>query len=151
MRTWAVTLVGVLILGVVGCSTTPVPTRDPRLVAPPLAPPPMQAAPQTPPLLGRWYGAGSSTLDIRGSGDGLRWIWNSPETWGFRRAAGTGSVTGDQVSLMGSGPAPGCGGPPQYAFTLEWDGTTLRGTMKEPCNAPVAVEFTRSQPLFRSL
>jgi len=32
MRTWPAMLVGVLILGVVGCSTTPVLTGEPRLV-----------------------------------------------------------------------------------------------------------------------
>jgi len=146
MRAWAAALVGLLILGVVGCSTTPVVTGDPpRLEG--VTPPPTQPAPQPSPLLGRWYGTGRaeglnwSTLDIRGSGDGLRWTWDSPRTTDYVRASGTGSVAGDQVSLVG----------PHYAFTLKWDGATLRGTMTGSGYVSVAVEFKRSRPPIRAL
>jgi len=150
MRTWAAMLIGVLILGVVGCSTTPV-LRDPRLVES-VTTPPRQPAPQSPPpLLGRWYGAGWSTLDIyiQRSGDSFRWIWNSSGTrWEDHvHAVGTGSVAGDEVSLVGrltDGSTACGGGEPRYTFTLKWDGRALRGTMTWPCSTvPVAVEFKR--------
>jgi len=142
-------LVGVLILGVAGCSTTPV-LPDPRLVESITPPATLLVQAQPSPLLGRWYGAGWSTLDIRGSGDRLRWEWNwSGTRWEDHvHAVGTGSVAGDQVSLVGTGSTAGCGGEPQYTFTLNWDGRALRGTMTWPCSTvPVAVEFKRGPQL----
>lgn len=142
MRAWAATLVCVLILGVVGCSTTPI-LRDPPRVEH-VTPPPTQPARKPPPLLGRWYGASWSTLDIRQSRDGLWWIWNSSGTWGYLRADGTALVVGDQVLLVGTGSTACDGGDSQYTFTLKWDGAALRGTMTGCSTVPVHVEFTRS-------
>lgn len=139
MRTWPVTLVSVLILGAAACSTTPVVMREPRLVES-STPPPTQPAPQPSPLLGRWYGPGWSTLDIRESGDRLWWEWNSPP-WGYLTAVGTVSVAGDHVSLVETGSTAGCGG---YSLTLIRDGVALRGIMTEPCSRmPFVVEFKR--------
>jgi hypothetical protein len=152
---WPTALVGVLVLGVAGCSTTPGLTGDPRRVESITTPAtPLVQAQMIRPLFGSWvgwYGARWSALSIRESGDSLRWSWDSPGTGDYVnhvRAAGTGSVAGDQVSLVGrltDGSTACDGGDPKYTFTLKWDGEVLRGTMTEPCKVPVHVEFTRSQ------
>jgi hypothetical protein len=111
--------------------------------------PPAPAAPATPPrtLAGRWYGTDRSVLDIRGDGRRLEWDWEHVTDRATMRASGTGSVSGNEVALVGRGTGILAGGYPQnVAFSLTWDGTTtLRGTFTNPSNLPRGVMFTRDR------
>lgn len=115
--------------------------------------PPVSAAPPaaaTPPrsLAGRWYGRDRSVLDIRtGDGRRLEWDWELLTDRVTMRATGTGSATGDQVSLVGRPTGFVQGGSAQtFSFSLAWDGGVLRGTSTGPNNLPLNVEFRRERP-----
>jgi hypothetical protein len=110
-----------------------------------LAPaPPVIAAPR--PLAGRWYGRGNAVLDIRVvGGRRLEWEWEVRGERVTTRAFGTGTVSGDRVSLSGYGTSAGFGAAAPYRFTLTHDGMVLRGTSHGPRNLPVAVEFRRER------
>lgn len=118
------------------------------LTAPPAPPPPpaVAAAPARA-LAGRWYGRNGSTLDIRGEGTGLQWDWELVSDRGTQRATGTGSASGNQISLIGR---PTAGMPaasvPSYTFSLTWEGDVLRGTATGTNNLPISVEFRRERP-----
>jgi hypothetical protein len=97
-------------------------------------------------LAGRWYGRGGALLDIRqASPTDLEWDWEySSTTRGANRASGTGTVSGDRVSLVGrqSAAAP----TPVMSFDLTRQGNVLRGVSRGHNNLPVNVEFTRTPP-----
>jgi hypothetical protein len=118
-----------------------------------LTPAPAVAAPAaaaTPPrsVAGRWYGRDRAVLDIRSDGQRLDWDWELVTDRATIRAAGTGSVSGNEVALTGRATGILAGGYPQpVAFALTWDGaTTLRGTYTNPSNLPRGVMFTRDRP-----
>jgi hypothetical protein len=96
---------------------------------------------------GRWYGRDRSVLEIRGAGRRLTWDCELVTDRVAVRANGTGSATGDQVSLVGysTGSAPGSSMPP-FSLSLRWDGPVLRGTSTGANNLPRAVEFRRARP-----
>ena len=63
------------------------------------------------------------------------------------RATGTGSASGDQISLVGRSTGVGQGGSLQpFSLSLTWDGPVLRGTSTGSNNLPRDVEFTRDRP-----
>lgn len=106
-----------------------------------LAPPPIAAPPS---LEGRWYGRGGAILDIRTAGGRqLHWDWEQAGARATARASGTGTVTGEQISLTGYS-AEGFRGP--FSFTLTRDGAVLRGVSTGPGNVPVNVEYRRERP-----
>jgi hypothetical protein len=99
------------------------------------------------PLAGRWYGRGGARLDIRQSGaTDLEWDWEDPNARGLSRASGTGTVSGDKVSLVGRPPAGAPATTPALGFALTRQGDALRGVSRGPDNLPVDVEFTRNRP-----
>jgi hypothetical protein len=110
-----------------------------------LSPPaPAIAAPR--PLAGRWYGRGNAVLDIRMvGGRRLEWEWEVRGDRATTRASGTGTVTGDRVSLSGYGTSAGSGATAPYRFTLTHEGTVLRGTSYGPSNLLATVEFRRER------
>ncbi|HEY7204680.1 MAG TPA: SHOCT domain-containing protein [Methylomirabilota bacterium] len=97
-------------------------------------------------LAGRWYGRGGALLDIRHtSPTDLEWSWEyAGSTRGTNRASGTGTVSGDRVSLMGRQSTPGT--TSVLSFDLTRQGDVLRGVTRGPNNLPTAVEFTRTPP-----
>ena len=114
--------------------------------APPVPPP---AAGTTPPrsLAGRWYGRDRSVLEIRGAGRRLEWDWELVTDRVTMRATGTGSASGDQVSLVGRSTGVVQGGSLQpFSLSLTWDGPVLRGTSTGSNNLPRGVEFARDRP-----
>jgi hypothetical protein len=115
----------------------------PSALAP--AGPATPAAPRS--VAGRWYGRDRSVLDIRGAGRRLTWDWELVTDRLTVRASGTGSATGDHVSLVGhsTGFAPGTSMPP-FSLSLTWDGPVLRGTSTGASNLPRPVEFRRHRP-----
>lgn len=117
----------------------------PGALTPPPAPPAVAATPPRQ-LGGRWYGRNGSTLDIREDGRALQWDWELVSGTTLR-AAGTGSISGDQISLIGR-PTAGMatGTVPSFKFTLTWEADVLRGTSTGPNNLPVSVEFRRERP-----
>jgi hypothetical protein len=128
-------------------------TMRKRLVegAPPasLTPAPASAvAAATPeaPLAGRWYGRGGALLDIRHSSPtGLQWDWEYTSARGRNRASGTGTLSGDKISLQGrQAGAPAT--TPVITFDLTRQGDVLRGTSRGHNNLPTNVEFTRTPP-----
>ncbi len=128
-----------LVEGVTVGALTPVP--------PVSAPAAVAAAPPPPSLAGRWYGGDGSVLDIRGDGQRLDWDWELVTDRMTMRAIGTGSVSGDQVSLVGRATGFVQGSYMQNsAFSLTWDGPVLRGTSTGPTNVPRGVEFRRERP-----
>lgn len=109
------------------------------------APAPVTTPPRS--LAGRWYGRDRSVLDIRGAGRQLDWDWELVTDRVTMRAAGTGSASGDQVSLFGRPSGTVQGGAVQvFSFSLTWDGSVLRGTSTGSNNLPRGVEFTRDRP-----
>jgi len=116
-----------------------------------LTPAPAAAAPGAaagpPSLAGRWYGLGGSTLDIRTTGGrALQWDWESLNIRVTTRAAGTGSTSGDRVSLTGRQTTGAeYSTHATFIFELTRDGDVLRGTSTGPNNVPVNVEFTRQR------
>jgi len=121
-------------------------TATPTTLAPP-APPPA-AAPAVPSLDGRWYGRGGAVLDIHhAGGPELQWEWQSAPTERVTtRAAGTGTVSGDKISLIGRQTAGLATTSPTHTFELTREGNVLRGTVRGSGNVPVDVEFTRTPP-----
>ncbi len=120
----------------------------PGALTPPAAATPGAAA--APALAGLWYGRNGSTLDIRTAG-GRQLYWEF-EHRGDRvttRATGTGSTTGERVSLTGRQTTgagyTGYSTHATYTFELTRDGDVLRGTSTGPNNVPVNVEFTRER------
>ena len=114
--------------------------------------PQVSAAPvaaATPPrsLAGRWYGRDRSVLEIRGAGRQLEWDWELVTDRATMRATGTGSASGDQVSLVGrsTGIVQGSSLQP-FSLSLTWDGPVLRGTSTGSNNLPRGVEFGRGRP-----
>lgn len=97
-------------------------------------------------LAGRWYGRGGALLDIRqASPTDLEWDWEySNTTRGTNRASGTGTVSGDQVSLVGRQAAAAT--TSVMSFDLTRQGNVLRGVSRRHNNLPVNVEFTRTPP-----
>ncbi len=97
-------------------------------------------------LAGRWYGRGDALLDIRHTGPAdLEWDWEySGSARGTNRASGTGTVSGDKVSLVGRQSLPGT--TPLINFDLTRQGNVLRGVSRGHNNLPVTVEFTRTPP-----
>lgn len=121
----------------------------PGTLAPPPAPPPAPpAVAATPPrsLAGRWYGRTGSILDIREDGRALHWDWELVSDRTTLRAAGTGSASGDQVSLIGRSTAGMATTVPSFTFSLTREGDVLRGTSTGSNNVPVSVEFRRERP-----
>jgi hypothetical protein len=100
-------------------------------------------APRT--LAGRWYGGDRSVLDIRGAGRELQWDWEQVTDRATMRASGTGSASGEQVSLVGRSTGIGFGNS-AHSFSLTWDGPVLRGTSTGSNNLPRAVQFRRERP-----
>ncbi len=68
-----------------------------------LSPAPPATAAATPPrsLAGRWYGRDRSVLDIRGSGRQLAWEFEHVTDRMTARASGTGTASGEKISLVG--------------------------------------------------
>ena len=99
-------------------------------------------------LAGRWYGRGGALLDIRhASPTDLEWDWEySSTTRGTNRASGTGTVSGDRVSLVGRQSAGVGTATPVMTFDLTRHGNVLRGVSRGHNNLPVNVEFTRTPP-----
>ncbi|HEY7041548.1 MAG TPA: SHOCT domain-containing protein [Methylomirabilota bacterium] len=97
-------------------------------------------------LAGRWYGRGGALLDIRHTGPAdLEWDWEySGSARGTNRASGTGTVSGDKVSLIGRQSLPGT--TPLINFDLTRQANVLRGVSRGHNNLPVTVEFTRTPP-----
>ena len=63
------------------------------------------------------------------------------------RANGTGSASGDQVSLVGRSTGFGLGSSLQpFSLSLTRDGPVLRGTFTGSNNLPRGVEFRRDRP-----
>jgi hypothetical protein len=104
------------------------------------------AATAAAPLAGRWYGRGGALLDIRESSPTeLQWDWEYTSSRGLNRASGTGTVTGDKISLQGrQAGAPAA--TPIITFDLTRQGDVLRGTSRGHNNLPTNVEFTRTPP-----
>jgi hypothetical protein len=116
--------------------------------APPVAPGPPDAPTAPRSLVGRWYGRDRSVLDLRGDGRQLEWDWELVTDRVTTRASGTGSASGDRVSLVGraTGLAQSGGSMQTFSFALTWDGSVLRGTSTGPSNLPRSVEFRRDRP-----
>ena len=109
-----------------------------------LAPAPAAIAAPPASVEGRWYGRTGAVLDIRAAGGRqLNWDWEQVGTRGTARASGTGTVTGDRISLTGYS-AEGSRGP--FSLTLTRDGAVLRGVSTGPSNVPVNVEYRRARP-----
>lgn len=104
---------------------------------------PMPAIATPPSLAGRWYGRAGEILDIRTAGGReLHWDWEQSGPRVTARASGTGTVSGDRVSLTGYS----AGSPPgPFTFTLTRDGAVLRGVTSGPSNRPVNVEYRRER------
>jgi hypothetical protein len=119
------------------------------LALPPPAPPP-PASPPAPPLGlgGRWYGRDHSTLDIRTTDERtVEWEWELGGDRGVTRAAGSGTASGDRLSLIGHlKTGTGYASQGTFVFELTRDGAGLRGTSRGPNNLPVNAEFTRTPP-----
>ncbi|HEY7039745.1 MAG TPA: SHOCT domain-containing protein [Methylomirabilota bacterium] len=98
------------------------------------------------PLAGRWYGRGGALLDIRQSSPTeLQWDWEQSSSRGLNRASGTGTVSGDKISLQGrQAGAPAA--TPVINFDLTRQGDVLRGTARGHNNLPTNVQFTRTPP-----
>jgi len=109
-----------------------------------LTPAPAVAAPAPRTLAGRWYGGDRSVLDIRGAGRALQWEWEQVTDRATIRASGTGSASGEQVSLVGRSTGVGFGNA-VHSFSLTWDGPVLRGTSTGSNNLPRAVQFRRER------
>jgi hypothetical protein len=110
-----------------------------------LTPAPAAAAPRRT-LAGRWYGRDRSILDIRGNGARLEWDWELVTDRATMRASGSGSASGDQVSLVGRSTGMGLGGSLQpFSFSLTWDGPVLRGSWTSTSNLPRGTEFRRER------
>jgi hypothetical protein len=108
---------------------------------------PGPAAPPPPSLAGRWYGRDRSILEIRGAGRRLEWDWELVADRATMRAAGTGSASGGQVSLVGRSTGLVQGGSLQpFSFSLTLVGPVLRGTSTGSNNLPRGVEFMRHRP-----
>jgi hypothetical protein len=117
--------------------------------APPVPPvaAPAPAAPAPRSLAGGWYGGDRSVLDIRSDGRRLDWDWELVTDRVTMRAIGTGTVSGDQVSLVGRPTGFQQGGSVQsVSFSLMWEGAVLRGTFSNATNVPRGVEFRRDRP-----
>jgi hypothetical protein len=113
---------------------------------PPVAVAPVPAVPAPRSLAGRWYGRDGSVLEIRGDGRQLEWDWELVADR-VMRAIGTGSASGDQVSLIGRPIGFVQGGSLQaHSFSLTWDGPVLRGSSSGPNNVPRGAEFRRERP-----
>jgi hypothetical protein len=97
-------------------------------------------------LAGRWYGRGGALLYIRHTGPtDLEWNWEySGSTRGTNRASGTGTVSGERISLVGRQSMPGT--TPVINFDLTRQGDVLRGVSRGHNNLPVTVEFRRTPP-----
>ena len=110
-----------------------------------LTPAPAVAA--TPPrtLAGRWYGGDRSVLDIRGAGRELQWEWEQVTDRATIRASGTGSASGEKVSLVGRSTGVGGFGNSLQSFSLTWDGPVLRGISTGSNNLPRDVQFRRNR------
>jgi hypothetical protein len=117
-------------------------------LAPPVAAVPTDAPTAPRSLAGRWYGSDRSVLDIRTrDGQQLEWDWELVTDRTTMRALGTGSASGDGVSLIGRPTGFLQGGSLQtFAFSLTWDGPVLRGTSTDASNLPRSVEFRRDRP-----
>lgn len=100
------------------------------------------------PLGGRWRQPGrDGTLDITYRGGALAWDYvrtNGP--YGTERASGTGSVSGDEISLVGQVVA-GYGQSVGRAFNLllRREGDRLVGTFTGASNTPRTVVFERGR------
>lgn len=100
------------------------------------------------PLGGRWRAkSGQGVLDITHRGGGLQWDYEYPAgSFGIHRANGTGSVKGDDVSLVGrivTGFGQNVGR--SFTFTLKHQGNRLVGTLLGAQNTPNNVEFERAR------
>jgi hypothetical protein len=100
------------------------------------------------PLGGRWVQPGrDGTLDITSRGGRLEWEYtrvNSP--YGTERASGTGSINGDEISLVGqivAGYGQSVGR--SLHLTLKRDGARLVGTVFGAYNSPRSVTFQRGR------
>lgn len=60
------------------------------------------------------------------------------------RASGTGSASGEQVSLVGRSTGVGFGNA-VHSFSLTWDGPVLRGPSTGSNSLPRAVQFRRER------
>ncbi|HTI52675.1 MAG TPA: SHOCT domain-containing protein [Verrucomicrobiae bacterium] len=99
------------------------------------------AAPRS--LAGRWYGRDRSVLDLRGAGEQIEWDWELATDRLTARANGTGSASGDRVSLVGRVTGFAQGGSGQtLSFVLTWDGAVPVGTSTGARN----LEFRRDRP-----
>jgi hypothetical protein len=118
-------------------------TPEPAVSA---APTEAATAPRSP--AGRWYGGDRSILDIRmRDGRQLEWDWEQLTDRVTTRASGTGSASGEQVSLVGRATGFLQGGSVQtFSFSLTWDGPVLRGTSANANNVSRSVEFRRDRP-----
>jgi hypothetical protein len=114
----------------------------PATLAPPLA---AAATPAPDTLAGRWYGSDRSVLDIRTvGGRQLEWEWELSTDRTSQRANGSGSVAGDQISLVGR--ITGYQGSTQtVTFTLTRESGVLRGSSNNANNLPRAVVFRRER------
>jgi hypothetical protein len=118
-------------------------TPEPAVPAAPADAPPPPRSPS-----GRWYGSDRSVLDIRTrDGQELEWDWELVTNRTTVRALGTGSASGDVVSLIGRRSGFLQGGSLQtFTLSLTWDGPVLRGTSTDASSLPRSVEFRRDRP-----
>jgi hypothetical protein len=100
-------------------------------------------------------GSGSALLTVRVSGTDVTWEYEAfgsqglavPSQYGdpgtIYRGAGTGTVDGEEVTLVGrlSVGDPFSRGP--LMFRLKRSGPSLKGRAQGPSSIPVDVEFTR--------
>lgn len=113
------------------------------------APVAVASAPASDPsLAGRWHGRGGALLDIRHTSPiDLEWDWEfSSGTRGTSRASGTGTVSGDKVTLVGRQSAGAPTTTSVINFDLTREGNVLRGISCGHNNLPVNVEFARTPP-----
>jgi len=83
---------------------------------------------------------------VDGATTDLEWDWEFSNDRGTHRASGTGSVSGEKISLIGRQSAGPAATTPAFSFDLTRDGDVLRGMSRGPNNLPVNVEFTRTRP-----
>jgi hypothetical protein len=84
-------------------------------------------------------------LDIRGAGRELQWEWEQVTDRATIRASGTGSASGEKVSLVGRSTGVGGFGNSLQSFSPTWDGPVLRGISTGSNNLPRDVQFRRDR------
>jgi len=84
--------------------------------------------------------------ELRGAGQQLEWDWELVTDRVTARAGGTGSASGDRVSLVGRATGFAQGGSGTLSFALTWDGAVLLGTSPARATCPATWSSGETAP-----